>query len=418
MNFSESKTFCPLPWINISADTDGSVRLCCVSDTHITKPNGENYNLGYDKIEDIINSSSLKQVRDDMLNGRPISGCKKCYDTENSNGVSYRKHYIDVWKDNESLLSKVNQSLHGDINTTVEYYDLRYGNLCNLSCRSCYPPASSQFDKDIIELQKTTNIIKFHEPNYKDLNSWYETETFSYNLYSQLSNIKEYYSTGGEPTINDKNFEVISKMIETGDSKHCTLKFNTNLTNTKKDFYSVFKYFKNVILMGSIDGYREMQEYLRYPSNWNMISSNIDKLVSTNLSHVKFTMSPVIQITNLGYIVDLFEYLENYNKKHGKLLININPIILVNPSYLDLTYLPLDYKIKCWGKIEHWINNNCKYQGKLFHSRMNEIKTKCYAEVDYIDNLKTYFEFTDIFDKHRSQNIQILNPELSALRAL
>ena len=106
MNFSESKTFCPIPWINISADTDGSVRLCCVSDEYVYKSTGEKYNLGYDKVEDVINSNNMKQIRQDMLDGKSISGCKKCYDAENSNGISYRKQYIHLWKDDESLLRK------------------------------------------------------------------------------------------------------------------------------------------------------------------------------------------------------------------------------------------------------------------------------------------------------------------------
>ena len=403
MNFSESKTFCPIPWINISADTDGSVRLCCVSDEYVYKSTGEKYNLGYDKVEDVINSNNMKQIRQDMLDGKSISGCKKCYDAENSNGISYRKQYIHLWKDDESLLRKYNQSLNGDIDPTVEYYDLRYGNLCNLSCRSCYSGASSQFDKDIRELQSTTNIMKFHGPNDKDLNSWYETTIFSHNLNSQLKNLKEYYTTGGEPTLNDKNFEIITKMIETGDSKHCILKFNTNLTNTKKDFYSTFQHFNNVVFMCSVDGYGPMQEYLRYPSKWDMIASNLDKLIDMKLNNIKIIITPVIQKTNLGYITDLFEYVENYNKKHNRLLISMSPIILADPSYLSLLYLPTAYKIKCWEKIEDWINHNCKYQDKVFHLRMNQVKAKCYEETDYKENLKNYFEFTDIFDNHRNQ---------------
>lgn len=417
MNFSENKSFCPLAWINVSSDTDGSVRLCCVSDEYIKKPDGNRFNLGYDKVEDIINSDNLKSIRQDMLEGKPITGCYKCYDAEKNNGISYRKQYINIWKDDSAFLKKYQQSLESpEIDNTVEYYDLRFGNLCNLACRSCYAGASSQFNKDIHALQHTA-ISKFHGVNDNDLTSWYETEIFDHNIKTQLPNLKEYYVTGGEPTINDKNYQVLTELIESGHSKHCTLKFNTNLTNTKKDFYSLLPHFKSNIIMGSVDGYKEMQEYLRYPSNWNQISNNIDRLVKMNLTNLRFILTPVIQKTNLGRITELFEYVEEYNRSYDKTVIYMSPIVLMDPPYLDFNYLPLDYKIKCWEKIEKWINERCKYQDKIFHWRMNQIKTKCHQDIDYSNNLRDYFEFTEIFDTHRSESLQDLNPELYQLKA-
>ena len=35
------------------------------------------------------------------------------------------------------------------ITDKIKYFDLRFGNLCNLSCRSCNPTASSQIAKEI-----------------------------------------------------------------------------------------------------------------------------------------------------------------------------------------------------------------------------------------------------------------------------
>lgn len=414
----ESKTFCPLPWINISADTDGSVRLCCISDEYIRKETGMPFNLGHDRIEDIINSAEFTRIRQDIISGKEISGCTKCYEAEKNKGISYRQQYIHLWKNDESLQRKYNQSLAGkDIDTTVEYYDLRYGNLCNLSCRSCYGRASSQFNKEIYEIQLVTDRVnKFHGTYDIDFNSWYETDTFTYNVSSQMPNLKEYYSTGGEPTLNEKNYQVISELIETGHSKHCTLKFNTNLTNTKKDFYSLLPHFKEIILMMSVDGHGAMQEYLRYPSNWNQISGNINRLIDMNLSNLTLIMTPVIQITNLSCITDLFEYVEEINRKHDRTVISMSPIVLADPSYLDFVNLPLDYKQECWNKIDAWINEKCKYQGQTFHKRMKQVETKCLTDVDYKDHLRDYFEFTDIFDAHRGESIADINPGLAILR--
>jgi hypothetical protein len=134
------------------------------------------------------------------------------------------------------------------------------------------------------------------------------------------------------------------------------------------------------------------------------------------LTNLTIMVSPVIQKTNLGYITELFEFLENINKEHNKLIFEIHPINLVEPTYLDLRYLPLEYKISCWEKIDAWVNNSCKYQGADFYQRLKAIKNSCFEEVDYHQNLVNYFEFTDIFDNHRNELLADINPELDSLR--
>ena len=417
MDDYNNKSICVMPWINLSSDTDGSVRLCCVSDTFIKKIDGTNYNLGYDKVEDILNSESFKKVRQDMIDGIPISGCNKCYVNEKNNGRSERQAHNRVWEADINFRQKYNQSLNKEnINETVQYFDLRFGNLCNLACRSCNSGSSSQFNKEIKELQYA-NISKFnHHVINTDLNQWYTTDVFEENITSQSKNLLKYYLSGGEPTLIEKNYEIMQQMIDSGDSKNIVLTLNSNMTNTKIDFYNFFKYFKKVILLSSVDGIRGMQEYLRYPSNWKQISNNIEKIVDMKLSNLTIYINPVVQKTNLGYIAELFEYAESINRKHNKSILKIGPISLIEPDYLDLKYLPIEYKIRCWNIIDRWVKTSCKYQTADFYQRLKPIKNSCLEEVDYKENLAKYFEYTDILDKHRNENIANINPELDKLR--
>ena len=406
-----------MPWINMSADTDGRVRLCCISDTYIKKDDGTNYNLGYDKVEDIINSTDYKQIRQDMIDGVPIAGCSTCYANEKNNGRSERQSHNRVWEAETNFRRKYKQSLNKEnIDETVQYFDLRFGNLCNLACRSCNSGASSQFNKELKELQHT-KIAKFnHHIISTELNEWYTTDTFQYNITNQSKNLFKYYLSGGEPTLIEKNYEIMQKMIDSGDSKHIVLTLNSNMTNTKIDFYNFFKDFKKVILLSSLDGTNEMQEYLRYPSNWKQISNNLEKVVDMKLPNLTVFVNPVIQKTNLGYITELFEYIESINRKHDKSILKIGPITLNEPDYLNLKYLPLDYKISCWEKIDNWIKTSCKYQTADFHQRIKSIKNSCIEPFDYQQNLADYFEFTDIFDNHRGEKLSKINPELDKLR--
>lgn len=417
MDDHNNKSICALPWVNLSTDTDGSIRLCCISDTYIKKDDGTKFNLGHDTVDDIINSTSYTKIRQDMIDGIPVAGCTKCYANEKNNGRSERQIHNKMWGFDIDFRKKYKQSVKKEnIDNTVQYIDLRFGNLCNLACRSCYGGASSQFNREVKELLETQpSIIKFHEV-FEEHNDWYNTDIFYENIISQMPNLKQYYCVGGEPTLIDKNYEILQKLVDSGESKHITLVLNSNMTNTKKDFYVFFEHFKRVILIASIDGVGEMQEYLRYPSNWEKISNNLLKVVDMKLSNLLLFVSPVIQKTNLSHLPKLFEYLEDINRKHSKPIIQIQPIVLVDPNYLDMKYLPLEYKISCWEKIDEWMKNSCKYQNADFHQRMKTIKNSCFEEVEYHQSLSDYFEFTDIFDKNRNENLIDINPELDSLR--
>lgn len=417
MNISENKSFCSIAWSNISTHTDGSARLCCVSDEFIKKDDGTNFNLGYDKLEDIINSNSYKKIRTSMMNGDPVTGCNKCYNAEEHGGKSYRQFYNMGWLANSDVKKKIDQSILGEnIEATVQYFDIRFGNMCNLSCRSCYAGASSQFDKDVRELVPKTNILKFHGWMDQDVNTWYTTDTFKNNIDSQLNNIRLYYMNGGEPTIIEKNIDILKYMIDKGVSKNITLQFNSNMTNTRKDFYDLLPHFHKISFMASIDGYEKMQEYLRYPSKWSQITNNLNKLLNMNLSNLEIRITPVIYKYNLEFITDLFEYVENINKLQGRGVIQIAPITLMDPPYLDFEYLPRDYKLMCWDKIDRWITESCKYQTIMFHSKIDTIKSKCMSDLQDDENLDRFFEFTDIFDAHRNQKLSDINPRLDSLR--
>jgi MoaA/NifB/PqqE/SkfB family radical SAM enzyme len=395
-----NNSYCVLPWVSITVDPDGSIKPCCVSQDFIKKPTGEKFNLGFDKIEDIVNSKDLVEIRQKMLAGEKVAGCSQCYQHEEYGGKSQRLQY------NQMFPLKFSQS-HVE-RTDIKYFDLRLGNLCNLNCRSCSPKNSSQFSKEINELHNT-NITKFHEILPLTIDTWYESDVFMDNIDSQLKNIKLLYLTGGEPTIIKKNFEILNKLISTGFSKNITVMINSNMTNLNSDFYEILDEFKSVIFFASIDGTGPIQEYLRYPSDWNQIDNNITKLIKR--ANIKIHPTPVIQTTNLNKIVDLFEYFENFNISANKSIVEMMPIVLENPKYLDLLYLPLDYKLMCWERIEKFIKN-CKFQSPLFFNKMKALKNKCLLDSVDLEYLNLYKEYNTILDINRNQKLSDINPEL------
>lgn len=406
-----NKSFCMLPWVHIAVNPNGDVIPCCVSTATVNKIDGTPYNLGKDNLNQIINSDGYKSIRSDMLKGKLVNGCEQCYKQEQY-GTSHRNNYNNYWLKKESGRKKLSAGTH--IPETIEYIDLRFGNLCNLKCKSCSTINSSQFEKELFDIRESNpkigNYISM--TRYDDINDWYNTDMFMENIKSQTDNILEMYITGGEPTIIDKNYEMLEYFIEQGKSKNIFLKLNTNMTNMQDTFLNMISQFKQVMFFASIDGFGTMQEYIRYPSKWEQIDKNLNKLVEKTKDNIIIKVSPVIQSTNLGLITELFEYLENFNRIHDKTVVAIYPIILHGPIQLDLLYLPIDYKKTCWDRIEQWLEKSCKFQPADFHTTMTALKNKCLIEVDGEEQMRRFMEFNSMFDSHRGVSLQDVNPEL------
>ena len=391
-----------MPWLSIAVDPDGSIKPCCESQYYFRKDDGTKFNLGIDTIEDIYNSTDFVNIRTSMLEGKLVSGCETCYKNEEISGHSPRTYHNEHWK---------TEFTEPIAETKIKYFDLRFGNLCNLMCRSCNPRNSSQLEKELKTLSHT-NISTYISPGYDyDINEWYLTDIFDKNMESQINNIKWLYITGGEPTIVEKNIQLLEKLISSGRSKSIILLFNTNMTNTKPKFYELIKEFRNVICIASIDGYGDMQEYLRYPSDWNKINSNLQELVDMGRP-VKVLPTVVVQATNLGKLVELFDYFENFNRIANKRLLEIEVILLQYPSYLNLVHLPVTYKIQCWEQIEEWLQTKCKYQSSHFHTSMVGLKELCYTDALSTHEIKKYKEFNSLLDTNRKQNLQDVNLDL------
>lgn len=407
----KNKTFCVLPWIHVASRTNGEVKPCCLSTRVIKKPDGSTYNLGYDTLEEIYNSDEFIDIRKKMVAGEPVSGCETCYRQEESSNFSNRLYYNKEFP--STIL--VNASIAQDykININVKYMDLRFGNLCNLKCRTCTPANSSQLNKEIAELPKTATLSKIYPVVPDNLNEWYTTEMFFDNLDKTKKYLRVVYLTGGEPTLVEGNYRFMQMMIDEGSNKNIMLAFNTNLTNIQDKFLKYVNQFRKVMFSCSIDGIGPMQEYLRYPSNWAQIDKNFKKIIESTENGI-IRMTPVIQITNLEFLPELFEYAENINREHKKPIIEIFPAILNHPSIMDIQYLPLDYKKYCWDKLSNWLKT-AEYQTEKFYEKMKQVEHRCLIDVDYKQQLNEFKEMTELLDANRNQTLKDVNSNLYSI---
>ena len=143
-------TFCPVPWNFQAIQNNGVVRVCCQMNAASTsrgtlrKSDGSVYNAAVDDLTEARNASLIKEVRKDMMEGKWHTECVRCMHEEQSGLSSRRKMELTNWPTVRAETVAEHTAEDGTIDTDfpVEYYDLRFGNLCNLACRMCGPTDS------------------------------------------------------------------------------------------------------------------------------------------------------------------------------------------------------------------------------------------------------------------------------------
>lgn len=396
-----NESYCSLAWLGVTTDPDGTLRPCCVSRDTITKDDGTPYNLGVDKLETIYNSNYYKKLRRDMLDGVKIDGCETCYSNESTGRESRRLINNETFKD------RVFTDTSSDIN--IQYIDLRLGNQCNLKCRMCSPMNSSLVEDEFNE-NPSPILDKFYLKSKVSVDRWYETDTFNNNIDKHIPNLVTVYMTGGEPTLIKKNYDIMQRLLDHGRSD-VRLIINTNMTNTNPKFYQLLKQFKKVTIQMSIDAIDDLDTYIRYPTDFKTVDNTIKELISIG-DNITLVAGPVVQTLNLNRLVELFDYFENFNKKHGRRVIDIRPGYVFNPEHNNIIYLPKQYKIDCFRKIYIWMMTECKYQSNEFKNFINSLKVKCYE--DHYDKTKLidFLSFNQTLDKIRNTSLEKANTKL------
>ena len=289
---------------------NGTIAPCCLIDYSYRKDVKE---IGNDPFADIRTGSAP-------------SVCNKCVDAETRGDNSYRQQFNSMKTDALGY----------------QFIDVRNSNLCNIKCRTCCPDNSSQW---AIELGHTIPIKQQDIVNYKN--------------YILSPIVQSIYYTGGEPFINVEQWELLEELISLEYSKNISLSYNSNLTTLKfkdKDILDIWKHFKRVTVMSSIDAVGEKFNLIRSGADWQTVEKNFIKLKeyqnsNTNLS---IQITTTVSILNIWFLDELLEYFLGFN---------VTLTDLYFPDYLSLSVIPdslKDQALACIDKIDKLYDDKSK----------------------------------------------------------
>ena len=377
---SKNKSFCIFPFIELLVNFD-STTVCCRSDAPVTK---------LSELKDFSTDKNYRIIRNKMLTGELIpEHCDSCYQVESQGIVSARQQETVEWA-NRLNLTNINDLAKI---TQPAYYEVRTDNKCNLLCRSCNPMSSHLIEKEY----KKIGFIS-EEPVVKKYQTGFDIIDFS--------NLKKLYVAGGEPTILSEFYQFLDQCI---DDKQTDIELlvNTNGTTIKPKLKEQLKHFSNFQFIFSIDGYGDLNHYIRWPSNWQDIISNWQYLRTNKHKIVVNTTASIYNITSLDKLFDFID-----QEFPGTL---IHCTLLTAPRSLSpYLYPDRELALQSLYRVQSF---DCYKNDSLFASSID-------GYIHYFENhhtvnhllLSEFFKFNDKLDQSRDIKLKDYLPDLDKYR--
>ena len=365
----DNKSFCIFPFISHSLNHENTT-LCCRSRETVAKT------------EDFEWNKSLLDIRNNMLQGTRIDNCSGCYGVEDSGGISARQSQTIAWS------SRLDLTNIDDLNFDKPImYDVFPNNTCNLMCRMCIPEYS-------VLIQREQN----------DLNDYPVTNWD----YIDLEDTQVVYVAGGEPTAM-LDFQKFLDRCEQENRLDMEIRINTNANKISERLFEKLNRFKNIVFTVSIDGYGRANDYSRWLSSWENISTNIQKIVARGHS-VNFNTT--VSIYTIFSIHELLKYLnDNYSKYTVSIAYAYFENDILNPFVFE-------YSDEMTNKITSITKMDIYYNNKNLQNFVQGLLTNAKSSTLNVEKLKKFFEYNDNLDKLRNSRLQDYIPELEEKRQL
>jgi MoaA/NifB/PqqE/SkfB family radical SAM enzyme len=326
---TDSDVFCMAPWIQLHAQTNGTVAPCCMSSIHGGNELGDLRKNP--RLEDAWNSDNMKQLRLNMLQGKKSSICTHCYDYEKVGKFSERMQYN---KDYKRYYSKVTATLKDgslkDLN--VPLIDIRFSNKCNYKCRICDSVYSSLWYEEEAKTGKIPGL-----PSTKEMQVSSDSEKFWESYLRFLPNVKRLHFAGGEPLFMDEHYKALEHLISIGNTD-VVLSYNTNFSTLRYKKYNVidlWNKFRKVDVWASLDMMGAKGDYQRKGQKWEKIEENI-RTVQRECRSVLFGVNVTVSLFNVLDVPSFFQYMVE-NKFVDPTRMNL--YLLFDPSYQNITNL-------------------------------------------------------------------------------
>jgi sulfatase maturation enzyme AslB (radical SAM superfamily) len=362
-----SKTYCPLPWRNVTVMAGDEIHPCCQFQDNALLPGDKT------SIVEVFNSSEFNLIREKMLSGQRVGGCSHCYQEEEAGFKSARYWAI---KDYGQV-----------VDPKIETVEIMFDNVCNSKCRDCASPHSHLWYEDEIKLYGTA----IDEQKYTRTND---------DLYMSLdcTNLTEIHFFGGEPLVSPLMEPFCEKLLKEANFDNLNIRITTNCTLTPgPNLEQVFLKCKKLTLTLSIDAHGKLNDYFRHGSKFEKVTEVVSYFY--NLANVvrkgkdtEITTNTAVNVYNVNMLDDLEKWLET--KFPGLIMIKS---FVHSPPFLSIQNTPADYKEELT---------------EILKTKKDYAEVISYLNGEGEDMFPHFINFHKKLDEIRNESLDGLNPLL------
>ena len=268
---------CAAFWKHTNIRGDNRIFPCCRFKNSIGKFDG--------KLENVLFTEEYQNLRNTDVS--KISECSKCMYEESHGKKSLRQKFNEEYKTDK---------------IGIEFLEIGFDNICNLTCDGCWSEFSSAWAKKEGRLHYTSIDEINHVPD----------------------TIRKILFLGGEPLMTSRHKKFLKLVSNPSNVK---LIYNTNGTfMLDKNLIEKFNKFKSIKFILSIDGYQSLNDKVRSGSSWNDILNFIAQIKKIGF---ELEINSVLHLNNWHGIKDLEIFVKSLN-------VNWTVNILTYPKHLDI----------------------------------------------------------------------------------
>ena len=303
--------FCVLPWVSLEASPIGTVRPCCLAEEELVDNSGEKFNLATAEFATIQNSHSMRQLRQQFIDGEQPQTCRKCFREERAGRTSKRMHTLDRLK---HMLPVTDWTIDAK---PLLFLDLKLGNICNLKCRICGSWSSSTFATEELQFIRADEDRKQNH-HYQMLRqgAWPRNNPIFWQEIQQVvQDIRYIEFTGGEPFMIEEHFDLLERLVRSGHAPSIEIHYNTNGTQWPEKAAEIWRHFKLVEIAFSIDDVGDRFEYQRSNAHWAQVNENIKKFQQLQQAHanIRLQVCATVNVFNVLYLEELAAWISAQN---------------------------------------------------------------------------------------------------------
>lgn len=364
----DNDAICAAPWVHQVVGTHGELRMCCFmaeGHGHVTE------------FEEGWNSEFMRRSRLMMMQGKKVPECFICYNKEKMGQESARTRYNNQFLGRQDIIERIEQTTDGGVlDEKPIFLEVRFGNLCNLTCKMCNGLFSSQIAKDALRLKQIDpegyDLYSSAEDENQKLDyTWYELDEPWEYIDSIIPMLEVIHIAGGEPTLIQENMDFLRRCIDMGYAKNIRVHTVTNATNINQDFLDLIEEFEKFSLTLSIDSVGPGYEYIRYPGNWEKVRDNVERILETSDSGVCFNL--LVQAFNILDLPEILDemirlYSQGIHVAHPWSL--IRPTCITGPDLFALKNLPPNVRELAAQRLKEWMDR--RWTSKVVRDNFEE----------------------------------------------